>query len=90
MMGDFVDDAIYGALNSDADPANDVDMFFNNAGGIRTDWCDKETRQPGTYVWSSTGCRLLAGRLDPRPDAADLRPDVPDPAVRQRHRRRAR
>jgi 2',3'-cyclic-nucleotide 2'-phosphodiesterase/3'-nucleotidase len=54
MMGDFVDDAIYGALNSDTDPANDVDMFFNNAGGIRIDWCDKEDpANPGTYIWSS-------------------------------------
>ncbi len=54
MMGDFVDDAIYGALNGDAEPANDVDMFFNNPGGIRTDWCDKEDpANPGTYIWSS-------------------------------------
>jgi 2',3'-cyclic-nucleotide 2'-phosphodiesterase (5'-nucleotidase family) len=54
MMGDFVDDAIYGALNSDANPANDVDMFFNNPGGIRIDWCDKEDpANPGAYVWSS-------------------------------------
>ena len=44
MMGDFVDDAIYNYLNNDADPANDVDLFFNNAGGIRTDWCDKDPR----------------------------------------------
>jgi 2',3'-cyclic-nucleotide 2'-phosphodiesterase (5'-nucleotidase family) len=41
MMADFVDDAIYNYLNNDANPANDVDMFFNNAGGIRTDWCRK-------------------------------------------------
>ncbi len=39
MMADFVNDAIYGALNGDADAANDVDMFFNNPGGIRIDWC---------------------------------------------------
>lgn len=55
MMGDFVDDAIYGALNEDAIATNDVDMFFNNPGGIRTDWCDKEDPlAPGGYVWSST------------------------------------
>ena len=55
MMGDFVDDAIYNALNHDASGTNDVDMFFNNAGGIRIDWCDKEdAANPGTYVWSST------------------------------------
>ncbi len=39
MMGTFIDDAIYNYLNTDAEPANDVDLFFNNAGGIRTDWC---------------------------------------------------
>ena len=50
MMGTFIDDAIYNYLNTDAKPENDVDLFFNNAGGIRTDWC---------YVggaWSSPGC----------------------------------
>ena len=30
-------------------------MFFNNPGGIRVDWCDKEDpANPGTYIWSST------------------------------------
>ena len=33
MMGDFIDGAIYNQLNSDGDALNDVDMFFNNAGG---------------------------------------------------------
>ena len=50
MMGAFIDDAIYDYLNTDAEPVNDVDLFFNNAGGIRTDWC---------YVggvWVNTGC----------------------------------
>ena len=50
MMGTFIDDAIYNYLNSDGKAANDVDLFFNNAGGIRTDWC---------YVgaaWVNTGC----------------------------------
>ncbi len=50
MMGTFIDDAIYGYLNTDADPTNDIDIFFNNSGGIRTDWC---------YVagaWVNTGC----------------------------------
>ena len=50
MMGTFVDDAVYNYLNTDATPANDVDVFLNNAGGIRTDWC---------YVggtWTNTGC----------------------------------
>jgi 2',3'-cyclic-nucleotide 2'-phosphodiesterase (5'-nucleotidase family) len=50
MMGTFVDDAIYNYLNSDGESANDIDIFFNNAGGIRTDWC---------YVgglWVNSGC----------------------------------
>jgi 2',3'-cyclic-nucleotide 2'-phosphodiesterase (5'-nucleotidase family) len=50
MMGTFVDDAIYNALNNDGEPANDVDLFFNNAGGIRTDWCWDGTD------WINTGC----------------------------------
>ncbi len=54
MMGDFIDDAIYGYLNSDAEPVNDVDMFFNNAGGIRIDWCDKWDEDTGEWIWSST------------------------------------
>lgn len=37
MMGNLVDDAIYKDLNNDGNPTNDVDMFFNNAGGIRAD-----------------------------------------------------
>ncbi len=50
MMGTFIDDAIYNALNTDATAENDVDIFFNNRGGIRTDWC---------YVggdWLNAGC----------------------------------
>ncbi len=55
MMNAFVQDAIYNQLNGDADPANDVDMVFNNPGGSRIDWCDKEDPlNPGTYIWSST------------------------------------
>jgi 2',3'-cyclic-nucleotide 2'-phosphodiesterase/3'-nucleotidase len=62
LMGDFVDDAIYGALNGDAETANDVDMFFNNPGGIRIDWCDKEDPPgSGTYVWSSSASDCSAG-----------------------------
>ncbi len=75
MMGDFVDDAIYNALNVDGTAENDVDMFFNNAGGIRTDWCDApDPVNPGAYIWSSnalivlpvfghmTPCCLITGR----------------------------
>ncbi len=55
MMNDFIQDSLYNQLNSDADPANDIDMFFNNPGGIRIDWCDKEDpANPGTYIWTST------------------------------------
>ncbi len=54
MMGNFVDDAIYGALNGDTEPKNDIDLFFNNAGGIRIEWCDKEDpANPGKYIWTS-------------------------------------
>ncbi len=59
IMGDFVDDAIYGALNSDGDSTNDVDMFFNNPGGIRTDWCDQESPAgSGNYIWATSGCTM--------------------------------
>jgi 2',3'-cyclic-nucleotide 2'-phosphodiesterase (5'-nucleotidase family) len=37
LMGYFVNDAIYNDLNTDAVPGNDVDMVFNNAGGLRAD-----------------------------------------------------
>jgi 5'-nucleotidase/UDP-sugar diphosphatase len=50
MMATFIDDAIYNYLNTDGDSTNDVDIFFNNAGGIRTDWCfDGAT-------WVNIGC----------------------------------
>ena len=52
MMSTFIDDAIYNYLNTDAVPTNDVELFFNNAGGIRTDWC---------YVggaWQTSGCTV--------------------------------
>jgi 2',3'-cyclic-nucleotide 2'-phosphodiesterase (5'-nucleotidase family) len=62
MMADFVDDAIVGALNGDSESANDVDMFFNNPGGIRIDWCDKEDPPgSGTYAWSSDAADCSAG-----------------------------
>ncbi len=64
MMGNFIDDAIYNQLNADAEPLNDVDMFFNNAGGIRIDWCDKEDpANPGTYIWSSAAADCQAEGL---------------------------
>jgi 2',3'-cyclic-nucleotide 2'-phosphodiesterase (5'-nucleotidase family) len=62
MMGDFVDDAIYGSLNNDTTTANDVDLFFNNAGGIRTDWCDApDPANPGQFIWSSSAADCQTG-----------------------------
>lgn len=52
MMGTFVDDAIYNYLNTDSEPINDVDIFLNNAGGIRTDWCWDSVNSK----WINTGC----------------------------------
>lgn len=37
LMGSFINDAIYNDLNTDGIAANDVDMVFNNAGGLRAD-----------------------------------------------------
>jgi 2',3'-cyclic-nucleotide 2'-phosphodiesterase (5'-nucleotidase family) len=50
MMGTFIDDAIYNYLNADAEPSNDIDIFFNNAGGIRTEWCWSGS------AWVNTNC----------------------------------
>ncbi len=56
MMATFIDDAIYNYLNSDVDvngfpiTTNDVDIFFNNAGGLRADWCWNGSD------WTNTGC----------------------------------
>jgi 2',3'-cyclic-nucleotide 2'-phosphodiesterase (5'-nucleotidase family) len=65
MMGDFVDDAIYNYLNNDGNPANDIDLFFNNAGGIRTDWCRLSGVYSGTLLlppkWSSTASDCHTG-----------------------------
>jgi 5'-nucleotidase/UDP-sugar diphosphatase len=49
MMGNLVDDAIYNDLNNDGNPANDVDMFFNNAGGIRSSYTS--TVKPYTLTY---------------------------------------
>ena len=37
LMGYFVNDAVYNDLNTDTFPENDVDMVFNNPGGLRAD-----------------------------------------------------
>jgi 2',3'-cyclic-nucleotide 2'-phosphodiesterase (5'-nucleotidase family) len=49
LMGEFINDAIYNDLNTDANPANDVDMVFNNAGGIRTSYTGMTTPYTLTY-----------------------------------------
>ena len=36
-MGALINDSIYNDLNTDGDSTNDVDMVFNNPGGLRTD-----------------------------------------------------
>jgi len=62
MMGSFVQDAVYYQLNTDNIDENDVDFVFNNPGGIRIDWCDKEDPlNPGTYIWSSTAADCQPG-----------------------------
>ena len=37
LMGEFINDSIYYDLNNDSELANDADMVFNNAGGLRAD-----------------------------------------------------
>ena len=37
LMGKMVNDAVYKDLNGDPKPDNNVDVVFNNAGGLRTD-----------------------------------------------------
>ena len=62
MMGTFIQDALYYQLNTDNIDENDVDFVFNNPGGIRVDWCDKEDpANPGTYIWSSTASDCQPG-----------------------------
>ena len=62
MMADFVDDAIYSALNTDTTKSNDVDIFFNNPGGIRTDWCAKaDSTAAGGWTWSSDPADCSSG-----------------------------
>jgi len=68
MMGTFIQDAVYYQLNTDNIDENDVDFVFNNPGGLRIDWCDKEDPEnPGTYIWSSdaTDCSTGLWSHDP-------------------------
>ncbi|MFH1329091.1 MAG: 5'-nucleotidase C-terminal domain-containing protein [Actinomycetota bacterium] len=57
IMGPFIQDAVYGFFNGDLLPENDVDMVFNNPGGIRVDWCDVETA-PGVWELANTPCDM--------------------------------
>ncbi len=59
MMATFIDDAIYNYLNNDGVPTNDIDIFFNNAGGIRTDWC------LDLGVWNADSTKCNPGLHDP-------------------------
>ncbi|MFH2103333.1 MAG: 5'-nucleotidase C-terminal domain-containing protein [Chloroflexota bacterium] len=52
LMGAFVNDAIYNDLNTDGTTANDVDMVFNNPGGLRAD-----------IVCSAYPCQMTYGML---------------------------
>jgi 2',3'-cyclic-nucleotide 2'-phosphodiesterase (5'-nucleotidase family) len=62
MMADFINDAIYNQLNLDLEFLNDVDMVFNNSGGIRTDWCDApDPLNPGEYIWTSNAADCEEG-----------------------------
>lgn len=64
MMQTFIQNSIYEYLNNDTFPENDVDIVFNNPGGIRIDWCDKEDPPgSGTYVWSSNVADCSASGL---------------------------
>jgi 2',3'-cyclic-nucleotide 2'-phosphodiesterase / 3'-nucleotidase / 5'-nucleotidase len=49
LMGKFIQDALYGDLNNDGEPLNDVDMVFNNPGGIRIDIDPTEFPHKLTY-----------------------------------------
>lgn len=48
LMGSFVNDALYGELNSDANPNNNVEFVVNNSGGIRADINMTNTISNGT------------------------------------------
>jgi 2',3'-cyclic-nucleotide 2'-phosphodiesterase (5'-nucleotidase family) len=62
LMGDFIDDAILNTLDTDAIAANDIDLFLNNAGGIRADWCDApDPANPGQYIWTGNVPDCQAG-----------------------------
>jgi 2',3'-cyclic-nucleotide 2'-phosphodiesterase (5'-nucleotidase family) len=56
LVGALVNDSIYNDLNNDGEPANDVDMVFNNAGGLRSDITS--TVKPFTLTYG-----LLYGEL---------------------------
>jgi 2',3'-cyclic-nucleotide 2'-phosphodiesterase (5'-nucleotidase family) len=65
MMGTFIDDAILKYLNTDGDSTNDIDVFFNNAGGLRTDWCAVTDAVTGQLKWSTTATDCKTGTHDP-------------------------
>jgi len=56
LVSDLVNDSIYNDLNTDGNPTNDVDMVFNNAGGLRSDITS--TTKPFTLTYG-----LMYGEL---------------------------
>lgn len=58
-VGDLVNDSIYYDLNTDTDPNNDVDMVFNNPGGLRIDLTS--TTKPFTLTYGMLFSELPFG-----------------------------
>ena len=58
-VGDLVNDSIYYDLNTDSDSGNDVDMVFNNPGGLRTDLTS--TTKPFTLTYGMLFSELPFG-----------------------------
>ena len=53
-MGEFIQDMVYGTLNEDAVSENDVDIVFNNAGGLRADILDDNPNGPALMTFGET------------------------------------
>ncbi len=52
-MGAFINDALYNDLNNDGTTANDTDMVFNNAGGLRADITGASVTNPLTLTYGA-------------------------------------
>ncbi len=51
LVADLVDDSIYNYLNTTSSTTDDIDMFFNNAGGIRSDITSPTATYPYTLTY---------------------------------------